>query len=366
MTKKPFRVLTLDGGGMRGLYTATKLLGLAQRFNSSFKEKTPDIGKSFDLICGTSTGAILACGLASGISIHKISDLYIKKGKDIFTSPTPNTGTTLEKTKFAFWSYNHVNKPTAQADVLKNELDKCFGKTTLKDVYSNRNIALCIPSVDARNSKAWVFKTPHIPDKTRDDNYKLADVCMASASAPILFPINQQCNPDIPIEKQSFVDGGLWANNPIMIGLIEALSMAKENQSIQVLSVGTCDTPNGDPNKARDPDWGIYKWKAGINIVESSLAAQSFGYSNMARFLANHMTSKDREIKVVRLEETAKSPEQYSAIGLDKADDLAINTLIEMAAIDASNIHSKSLNPGDNEYSFLKNLFLSMEELEVK
>ena len=68
--KKPFRVLALDGGGMRGLYSATLLQVLAKRFNREFHDKEPDVGKAFDLICGTSTGAILACALAAGIPLE--------------------------------------------------------------------------------------------------------------------------------------------------------------------------------------------------------------------------------------------------------------------------------------------------------
>lgn len=77
---KPFRVLSLYGGGMRGLYTASLLETLAQRFDK-FKTVDPDLGKVFDLICGTSTGAILASALALGISLKKVQGLYIEKGK---------------------------------------------------------------------------------------------------------------------------------------------------------------------------------------------------------------------------------------------------------------------------------------------
>lgn len=66
----PFRVLTLDGGGMRGLYTSSLLRALARFADQRFLKQEPDLGKSFDLICGTSTGAILACGLAAGIPLN--------------------------------------------------------------------------------------------------------------------------------------------------------------------------------------------------------------------------------------------------------------------------------------------------------
>lgn len=74
---KPFRVLSLDGGGMRGLYTASVLSTLSGRFGGN---KILDVGKGFDLIVGTSTGGILATALVAGVPIPKVIDLYRQKG----------------------------------------------------------------------------------------------------------------------------------------------------------------------------------------------------------------------------------------------------------------------------------------------
>ena len=70
------RVLSIDGGGMRGLYTATYLSSLAQRYTVTRGTTELDIGKGFNLITGTSTGAIIACALAAGISLNRVSALY--------------------------------------------------------------------------------------------------------------------------------------------------------------------------------------------------------------------------------------------------------------------------------------------------
>ena len=86
---KPYRVLSLDGGGMRGLYTASVLQSLVNRFFRT-DNINKDIGKGFDLIAGTSTGGILACGLAAGIPINRIVELYSKKGNRVFTDPFPS------------------------------------------------------------------------------------------------------------------------------------------------------------------------------------------------------------------------------------------------------------------------------------
>ena len=73
--RQPFRVLSLDGGGMRGTYTATYLNRVASAFARRRLVPALDVGKAFDLIAGTSTGAIIACGLALGVPLPQMVDL---------------------------------------------------------------------------------------------------------------------------------------------------------------------------------------------------------------------------------------------------------------------------------------------------
>jgi uncharacterized protein len=228
--RKPFRVLTLDGGGMRGLYSATLLQVLAKRFNRQFHDKEPDVGKAFDLICGTSTGAILACTLAVGIPLSRVTKLYREKGSQIFRRPMPKG----ESLALYRWAWAHRNKPAANADALKEALEDCFGDSTLGEVYQKRKIALCIPAVSAINYQARVLKTSHIQGKHRDDGYRIVDVCMASSAAPIFFPIAMRKKHDEEYTVNHFVDGGLWANNPVMVGLTESLAMAVMDQPIEI------------------------------------------------------------------------------------------------------------------------------------
>ncbi len=337
---RPFRVLTLDGGGMRGLYAASLLRALARLFDARFVAQEPDVGKSFNLICGTSTGAILACALAAGISLTRVSELYSQHGPQIFPSPMPKKP---HKKTVLYWAYRHKHAPAASADTLKHCLEQTFGKQTLGEVYQARGIALCVPAVDALSYKAWVFKTPHIPAKHRDNNYRLADVCLASAAAPMFFPLACLRNPDDALSIHHFVDGGLWANNPVMVGLIEALVLASPEQPIEIISVGTCDQPSGDPYAVQNPNWGVLEWRVGVTAIDMSLSAQSYGYDHMAKFLAGELSRCGRRITVVRLEESLKSPEQYSALGLDRADHTALQTLVYLASKDAEHIHGKTL-----------------------
>src|SRR5262245_54265446 len=82
---RPFRVLCLDGGGMRGAYQVAYLSTFADRVCESQKRGQPlDIGAAFDLVVGTSTGGIVACGLAAGIPLRDIQTLYAKAGAKMF------------------------------------------------------------------------------------------------------------------------------------------------------------------------------------------------------------------------------------------------------------------------------------------
>ena len=89
-TNGPFRVLSLDGGGMRGTYTATYLSHLATTFERRLKRRTLDIGSAFDLIVGTSTGAIIGCAIAKGVPLEEVVKLYRDCGSKIFPRKLPS------------------------------------------------------------------------------------------------------------------------------------------------------------------------------------------------------------------------------------------------------------------------------------
>ena len=151
---RPFRVLSLDGGGMRGIYTAQYLACLADGFSKQQGRRRLDVGKGFDLIVGTSTGAILACALASAVPLREVIDLYRKHGKRIFPRQLPKTlGWNLVND---LWRRPSALKRGSQA--LRQALADCFGQQTVAQMYEQRGIALCITAVNISNHKSWVFK----------------------------------------------------------------------------------------------------------------------------------------------------------------------------------------------------------------
>ncbi|MBU2575294.1 MAG: patatin-like phospholipase family protein [Elusimicrobia bacterium] len=141
-SKRPFRVLSLDGGGMRGLYTACLLDHLSSRFAQQRNTKPLDIGKGFDLIVGTSTGGILACALAKGVPISEITSLYRKEGPQIFVDPMPHKD---HRFRFFKWCVRNRSKASNSNHILRSALSRIFGDTTLEQLHKTRGIAVCIP-----------------------------------------------------------------------------------------------------------------------------------------------------------------------------------------------------------------------------
>lgn len=357
--KKPYRVLTIDGGGILGFYEASVLLKLAKYFNNDFRDgDEPDIGKSFDLICGTSTGSILASGLAKGIPISEIIQLYHQNAKDIFPSPMPKT-----KIKFAWWTLMHLFQPSGNQNRLKKILLDSFGNTTFQQVWDDREIALCIPSVNAGTHKANVFKTPHKESLNRDDNLCLKDACLASSAAPIYFPVAEVDDPLHPTDgKLWHADGGLWANNPVMIGLTEALELSEPNQSIEIYSIGVPTISSADNNFLKNIYKGILGWKVGADVVQMSLFAQASGFNYMAGLMAKSLTDLGKEVNVYRLPEVHPGSSQLKAMGLDCNDENTFSTMTTLSNEVASMVKSEAAK-GESLSVAYKTLFENMESL---
>lgn len=347
--QRPYRILSLDGGGMRGLYTASVLNTLGQRFSG--QNTQIDIGKKFDLVVGTSTGGILACALAAGVDLEKIISLYRNDGSLIFTSPAPNSNF-----KKIFWSIRHLFSPANSNDQLKESLKNVFGDETVGEVFNRRKIGFCLASVNMATHKARVFKTAHNPKKNLDDSRKLSDICLASSAAPIIFPVAGIPDSEIKDTNEHFVDGGLWANNPILLAIIEALEITSPDRSIEILSIGTCPPPGGEALLPSEASRGLLDWSFGVKPLEVSMDAQASGNEYIATFLTKHLRSLGRQINILRLKQTAPSSEQANHLGLDKSSEKACSTLIQLGAHDAREAFGKCQNnePG---YNLLQNIF---------
>lgn len=332
----PFRVLSLDGGGMRGTYTATYLDRVAATFAKRRGLPALDIGAAFDLIVGTSTGGIIGCALAKGVPIAELVQLYIDHGPKIFSRRLP-TG----KVSAVRDEWGRAQALADGTETLREALHEKLGDMTLGEIYASRGIGLAIPAVEMSQHRAWVFKTPHLKDTTnhRDDHYKLVDVCLATSAAPIYRSMAAIDHPDNPTTGFNvFVDGGLWANNPVLIGLIDALDMTVPGQEIHIFCLGTCPLPAGEQIQKADLHRTLGGWKFGGDAASLSVDTQQFAYDNMAKKLARHL---DRACTIVRFPSEKVPAALIPYLDLDETRAEAMQALINQARTDADMTNSK-------------------------
>lgn len=352
MTSNTYRVLSIDGGGMRGLFSVSYLEGLVELAKKRFESDLTDLGKKFNLIVGTSTGAILGSGLAAGISLADIHTLYTLHGKKIFPKAMPKN-----KLPLLFHQRAKLNKQGDKA--LRQALKEAFGQLTLASLYRDRKIGLVVPAVNCTTHKAWVFKTPHDPSSSmRDNEYSLIDVCLASSAAPIYRSLATVKQSGHSTTADIFADGGLWANNPILIALIEALRNTNRDQTIEIYCLGTSPAPAGSVLDPTNPHWGLQEWHFGGRAIELALDSQALVCDQMAGMLLPHL---DRLVSIIRFPQPVISGVQGELLGLDNASNQSFDLLRQLAAtaVDQTN---QLINGDDASGGFIAKLLESDPE----
>lgn len=283
--KKKFHVLALSGGGFRGLYTATVLAELEAKLQAP-------LAKRFDLVCGTSIGGILALGLAKEIPAADLKNLFINHGRKIFARRFNLGG--------LFMFARHGNRG------LKAVLEEQF----IADTVGDLSHPVIIPTVNYATGAAKIFKTPHHKLFEVDHKTSLVDVAMATSAAPTYFPLYKT-------ERGTFVDGGLVANAPGLLGLHEAVEYFGVNESdVRVLSIGTMSvgvTIRG--NGALD--LGFMRWRS--QLFDLIVSAQE---SNIDNMLKHRLRDQYFQIDDLAQPEQAKDIKK-----LDKISKRAIDTL---------------------------------------
>lgn len=284
---EPFRVLCLDGGGMRGAYQAAYLGTFADRIRAADGEAGEvDVGRAFDLIVGTSTGGIVACALAAGVQLDLVRQMYAEAGGKIFPYQrlrrVPYLGSVVPFFGMGLKEGNEALRTTLST-FLKNE--------TVGSVYNRRGIALAIPTVDLNRHAAVVFKTKHLQRLNgRDNDRLLVDICMATSAAPILRSMARLQEPGGGGTTATYVDGGLWANNPGLIGMMEAIEIlherSQEQRPIQLFMLGTLPSQGGEEGGAASVHRGAWGWGVGLKAISASLNAQAVGYDYLSKKMA--------------------------------------------------------------------------------
>ena len=334
---RTLRVLSIDGGGMRGYYAALYLGKLTQQFAKKRGVSDLDLGRGFDLIAGTSTGGLLACALAMGVPLHAIAELYQAHGPKIFRRRVPHTIWGLPR-----FLLGHRRRLMSGTNALEEALTDLFKETTLGDVWRDRQIALAIPAVNMSHHQAWVFKTPHTSNTFhRDDGYRLVDVCLATTAAPIfrsLAPVKTPECSDLD-DYQVFADGGLWANTPVLVGMIDALDMASTDDRIEIYSLATSPPAAGEVFCVEACHRTIAGWRAGSEVIRVSLNSQQFAVNQMARLLSSHLS---RPCAVIRFPHTEIPVDSVPHFDLDATNKEALRAMAQQATADVNATMSRT------------------------
>lgn len=281
-----FQVLSLDGGGLKGLFSAALLAELESDLGMSITDH-------FDLIVGTSTGALVALALGAGLSPEDVVRFFVKAGPNVFGRPRRILG--------------RLFRPKHKPVRLRAALEEVFGDRRLGD----SQVRLLITSYSLDSNDVYIFKTPHHAHLARDWKERMVDVALATTAAPTYLPAAR-------LRNNRLVDGGIWANNPALAGVAEATSMfgARLDQ-IRVLSLGTTD---GLANLDRRLDrGGLIAWaRQGGQVLLRAPSVGSF-------HTVEHLIGPDHAVRIDPV-----VPD--GLFDLDKVDEQRIRGLAEDVA----------------------------------
>jgi hypothetical protein len=248
----PLRVLSLTGGGYRGLFTAQVLVHLCEQARVA-----GPLDAALDVFAGTSIGGLMSCALAVGIAPRRVLDVIDAYGPAVFP---PKRWATARR--FVFGSlYDPGN--------LAKAIDACLGRSVARMKLRDVKAGLLVPAVDWVGGRAEVFMSGFF-GKSHASDASLRDVCLATAAAPTYFAPHE-------VDGAPMLDGGLTANNPDVLALMEIVRrMPQALDRIEMLSIGTAGADAARaPAKADKsgagwaPDLALYM----ITVQERTAAA---------------------------------------------------------------------------------------------
>lgn len=260
------RILSLDGGGIRGLVSCLWLEGVEDALVQGGK---PGLLKQFDLLAGSSTGAFIACGLAMGLPPAQLAELYRSNRHLIF----PGMADRLWSRATRLFKQG-VSAPRYDAKGLEKVLKNVFGAATLGQAKK----PLLVTSYDTIERKPIVFKS----FKPEHANLPMWEVCRASSAAPTYFPAFPM---KVEGRARAMIDGGVVANNPTACAIAEALrkdARVDSAQNLVVLSVGTGQRSRPIDLKSAQ-EWGAVEWA--IPIIDVLFD----GNTDAVDYIAQHL-----------------------------------------------------------------------------
>lgn len=312
----PFYILSIDGGGLRGAFAAHVLKRVEEELRIDWHDR-------FGLMAGTSTGAILAAGLACGQSAANLAEFYNNRGPAVFT---PQLLARLDR--WRLFKSRYTNRK------LKELLEQVFKDVTLGEV----SVPLILPAVDIVNGCVHMFKSKYSDGFVRDPNMRVADAVLASCSAPTYF------HPHLVADKYLLADGGIWANNPSLVATVDAhyrLGISLEN--LRVLSIGTGIGKAYYPlsaGKWRDrlvrswQGWGLLTRWRGSRLLDLILNLQSETAHNTLCLLLKESPHESKQVLRITFESDRPLPLDDAAKTRDwiaKADHQSTHLLTQIS-----------------------------------
>lgn len=237
---RTLRILEIDGGGQRG-YLSTAFL---KKFVQQWGINPADIWKNFDVICGTSVGGIMALSLAAGQTLDEITPFFTRDGPFIFSlgsntgfppvfSPEPSVrpgallkaGLIVTNTPFYNSSGNIADE--YGHGLLYKRVRENFGTNTLQNLKTN----VIIPAYEQDTQTYRLFSNLSYPEFIGKDELA-SNVALATGAAPVYLP-------PLEMNGHSYIDGGVYQNNPASFGYTLAKMIKPRANRFCVLSIGT-------------------------------------------------------------------------------------------------------------------------------
>ena len=282
-----FQILSLSGGGYRGLHVAHAL--------EIIEDKLGDqrIAQHFDLIAGTSIGGIIGLAIALEIPAKQIRLALEELGPKLFSKPIPNFqhahGLFKESGLFDQAKYVYSNKASLESE-LKSVEESWYDPTPLRELLSsskffgNRILGdvlhpIIVPAVDYGRGLPKFFKTDHHNTFTFDCKLPIVDIALGTSAAPVYFPVHK-------INDYRIVDGGLVANDPTQVAVHEAMKFFRVRPTLyedtstglddlRILSIGTL-SPKRMADLSKPLNQGLLDWGTGVfDLAASAQEAMS-------------------------------------------------------------------------------------------
>jgi patatin-like phospholipase/acyl hydrolase len=236
------KILSIDGGGIRGLIPALVLDRIEQKTGRS----TADL---FDVIAGTSTGGILALGLTCTgetgrprYSAAELADMYVNDGATIFPHEI-------------FAQERQLLGPKYPSTGREKALTEKLGDARLRDTFEDVEVIVTSYDIERR---APVFFRSAIARQSTEYDFLARDVALATSAAPTYFAPVRLPAPD-PQPAYALVDGGVFANNPGMCAFVDDTTVKGESDGTLMVSLGTGVLTRRLPYEDAK-GWGLIEW----------------------------------------------------------------------------------------------------------